>query len=187
MVQPVEHEELEPPSRRTPCEEARRNDPGVVEQHHVIAVEEAAAARGIPIRGSSFALEGFGRVGSIASQMLAERGATLVAASNRRGSLHAPSGIDVAAAVAARETHADNWIERWEGAGTVSADPSTPLIADVDILIPAARSLSITSTAVASRRRTRAALSAAPRRHNSVMSFSDSRMPPLYGSLKSSG
>ncbi len=113
----------------------------------VISVEEAAAAIGMPIRGSSFAVEGFGRVGSIAADLLSRRGALLVAASNRHGTLHAPHGIDVAAVTGARNAQSDDWLRCWDGEGTVSADPSIPLAADVDILIPAARSLSISSQA----------------------------------------
>jgi glutamate dehydrogenase/leucine dehydrogenase len=65
-----------------------------------IAAVEAAPAAGIDLRRARVAVQGFGAVGRHVARFLAERGATIVAVSDRRGGVHAPGGLDVAALTA---------------------------------------------------------------------------------------
>jgi len=97
--------------------------------------EVAAPAAGLALEGARVAIEGFGSVGIHAARFLAELGAVLVAASDSRGAVHGPGGIDVEALVAAKRD-----------AGRVDALTDVETISgaalfDVpcDILIPAAR------------------------------------------------
>ena len=59
--------------------------------------EVAAPFCGIELKGARVAVQGFGAVGKHAARFLAQRGAVLVAASDTRGTLYDPAGIDVAA------------------------------------------------------------------------------------------
>lgn len=97
--------------------------------------EVAARYSDLRLKGATVAIEGFGNVGKHAARFLAELGATLVAASDSRGTIHDPDGIDIARLTAIKQE-----------SGTVTAHPrggKLP-VADVltvpcDILVPAAR------------------------------------------------
>ena len=110
------------------------------------ACADALAAAGrLTLDGARLAVQGFGAVGKHAAKHLGERGARLVAVSDRSGSIANPSGMDVAALIAYKET-----------VGTVHGFPdSTPLGGegifgvDCDVLIPAAQPDVITSSNVA--------------------------------------
>ena len=100
-----------------------------------IAAEAAERAGLIELRGARVAVQGFGSVGTHAARFLAERGTVLVAASDSKGTLIDPNGIDVAKLISLKK----------EG-GSV-ADYETGMKGDVctvidvacDIWIPAAR------------------------------------------------
>jgi glutamate dehydrogenase (NAD(P)+) len=59
--------------------------------------ERALAHLRLPLRGARVAVQGFGNVGSIAAQILAEMGARVVAVSDVHGGIHDPAGLDVPA------------------------------------------------------------------------------------------
>lgn len=59
--------------------------------------EVAAPLCGLSIKGSSIAIEGFGNVGRPVARFLEEKGAVLVAASDRQGTIYDPGGIPVEA------------------------------------------------------------------------------------------
>lgn len=61
------------------------------------AAEVAQKYCDVDLKNARIAVQGFGAVGQHAARFLAQRGATLVAASDSTGTLHDPSGIDVAA------------------------------------------------------------------------------------------
>jgi glutamate dehydrogenase (NAD(P)+) len=90
-------------------------------------------AQGEGIAGKSFAVQGFGNVGSWTARLLAERGGRVVAVSDVSGGLHDPAGLDIAALLEATAA----------GAG-VAGGPGAPitnrdlLALDCDVLIPAA-------------------------------------------------
>jgi glutamate dehydrogenase (NAD(P)+) len=65
-----------------------------------VAAEEAASEARLALEGARMAIEGFGAVGQHAARFLAERGARLVAASDSRGAIADPDGLDVAALIA---------------------------------------------------------------------------------------
>lgn len=97
--------------------------------------EVAARFCDLPLQGATVAIEGFGNVGKHAARFLAELGVRLVAASDSRGSVHDPDGIDLAELMAVKRE-----------AGTVAAYPrgrklpiADLLTVPCDILVPAAR------------------------------------------------
>jgi glutamate dehydrogenase (NAD(P)+) len=107
----------------------------------VHAIDLAAARTGLDLAGCSVAVQGVGNVGIGAVDMLAQRGARIVAASNSGGGAHNASGLDVAK------------LRRFAEEGVPLADlpDSEPisnaelLEADVDLLVPAALEGQITS------------------------------------------
>ena len=62
--------------------------------------EIAAPAAGFALEGARVAVQGFGAVGRHAARFLAAKGARLVAASDSRGTVQDPNGLDVAALAA---------------------------------------------------------------------------------------
>jgi glutamate dehydrogenase (NAD(P)+) len=61
-----------------------------------VAAEVAQDFCDFSLEGARVAVQGFGAVGHHAARFLAEKGAVLVAASDSKGMVHAPGGIDVA-------------------------------------------------------------------------------------------
>src|SRR4029079_9917619 len=66
----------------------------------MIVTKEALAHLGMNVRGTTVAVQGFGNVGSIASQLLSREGCKIVALSDRTGGVYNANGIDVEDAVA---------------------------------------------------------------------------------------
>lgn len=61
----------------------------------LFVVQAALQERGEALRGSTAAIQGFGKVGSYVAQLLAEEGCRVVAVSDSQGAVHAPGGLDV--------------------------------------------------------------------------------------------
>ncbi|PRY85911.1 Glu/Leu/Phe/Val family dehydrogenase [Mongoliibacter ruber] len=82
------------------------------------------------------AVQGFGNVGSWASQLLEERGLKIVAISDISGAYHNENGINIQEAIAYRDSNKGT-LEGFKG-GDKLADPMDLLELDVDVLVPAA-------------------------------------------------
>jgi glutamate dehydrogenase/leucine dehydrogenase len=97
--------------------------------------EVAARFCDLRLKGATVAIEGFGNVGKHAARFLADLGTILVAASDSRGAVYDPEGIDVARLTTVKQE-----------SGTVTAYPrgrKLPVVelltVPCDILVPAAR------------------------------------------------
>jgi glutamate dehydrogenase (NAD(P)+) len=101
----------------------------------VWALEEYLADAGLgEIRGKTFAVQGFGNVGSWASRFLHERGGRILVIGDARGAVQNQSGLDIPKLVdyvAATKT-----VAGFSGGDPVVSDDV--LLADVDVLVPAA-------------------------------------------------
>jgi glutamate dehydrogenase (NAD(P)+) len=95
----------------------------------------AAAHCKLPLRGARLAIQGFGAVGRHAARFLAEEGAILVAASDTRGTVTNPAGLDVEALVGLKA--AGRSVCDCPGNDVQGMDAI--LDVDCDIWIPAAR------------------------------------------------
>src|SRR5213596_2411539 len=71
----------------------------------MIVTKEALAHLGMNVRGTTVAVQGFGNVGSIASQLMQREGCKIVAISDRTGGVHNAGGIDVEDAIAYVKEH----------------------------------------------------------------------------------
>ncbi len=101
----------------------------------VFALEEyLRGARLGEVRGQTFAVQGFGNVGSWAARFFHERGGRVVAVSDVRGGVRNPEGLDVPRLVEhVRETKSVVGF-----AGTEAVTNEELLLSDVDVLVPAA-------------------------------------------------
>lgn len=91
---------------------------------------------GRPVEGATFALQGFGNVGSWAAKLLASWGAKLVAVGDHAAYLTNPEGFDVDDLVEHVENHPERSVQGFPGADASSEEELFAL--DVDVLIPAA-------------------------------------------------
>ena len=107
----------------------------------MIATMQALDHLKIEMKGATVAVQGFGNVGSIGAQLLAEAGCRVVAISDRTGGWHNPKGIDIEDAMAhAKKTR------NLEGYGKGTAITNEQLLElDVDVLVPAAMENVITT------------------------------------------
>jgi glutamate dehydrogenase (NAD(P)+) len=106
----------------------------------VYCIEEASGRLGLALAGAKVAIQGFGNAGSIAAQLIAEKGARVIAVSDSTGGIVNADGLDVARIMAWKNEH-----------GTVRGAPGTTDISnealleqECDILIPAALESQIT-------------------------------------------
>ncbi|MFI7443858.1 Glu/Leu/Phe/Val dehydrogenase [Nonomuraea indica] len=94
----------------------------------------ALAALGRSPEGVTVAVQGFGKVGALAAQYLADAGCTVVAVSDATGAVHASGGLDVAALRA--WVAESGGVHGYRGADAMERDELVE--SDVDLLVPAA-------------------------------------------------
>jgi glutamate dehydrogenase (NAD(P)+) len=103
-------------------------------------VREAAKKLKINMKGATVAVQGFGNAGQFASQLVAEQGATIIAASDSKGGVYNKSGMDAAALRKHKEKTGS--VVGFSGAKSISNEEL--LETDCTILIPAALENQIT-------------------------------------------
>jgi len=99
-----------------------------------IVTKEALRHLGMPVKGTTVAIQGFGNVGSVAAELLAREGCKIVAIGDRSVSLYNAKGIDVDDAIAYVKKHRS--LEGYDKADAVTG--AELLTLDVDVLLPAA-------------------------------------------------
>jgi len=107
----------------------------------MIVTKEALKHLGMPIQGTTIAVQGFGNVGSIAAQLLQREGCRIVAISDKSGGYYNKAGIDLSGAFAHVKQH--RGLEGFRGGDQITNDDLLTL--DVDVLLPAALENVITS------------------------------------------
>lgn len=100
----------------------------------MIVTKQALEHLGMPLKGTTIAIQGFGNVGSVAARLLAREGCKIVAIGDRTTSLYNANGIDVDDAIAHVAKHR-SLEEYGKGEALSGADLLT---LDVDVLLPAA-------------------------------------------------
>jgi glutamate dehydrogenase (NAD(P)+) len=106
----------------------------------MIATRESAKHLGLSLKGATVAVQGFGNVGSISAELLAEQDAKIVAVTDWKGGVHNPKGLDLAKLLA--HVQQTKTVDGFTGGEPLaSADLFT---LDVDVLIPAALENQIT-------------------------------------------
>ena len=113
-----------------------------------IVTKEALNHLGMPIKGATVAVQGFGNVGSTAAMLMQGEGMVITAIGDRTGGFHNKAGIDVADAMTFVKQHGT--LEGYAKADPISNDELLAL--DVDVLVPAALENVITTKNVANMR-----------------------------------
>lgn len=100
----------------------------------MIVTKEALKHLGMPVRGTTVSVQGFGNVGSVAAQLLAKEGCKIVAIGDRSLSLYNKNGIDVDDAIAHVKKHRS--LDGYNKGETITG--ADLLTLDCDVLLPAA-------------------------------------------------
>jgi len=106
----------------------------------MIVTREAARHLGLPLKGATVAVQGFGNVGSVSAELLAREGAKIVAVSDWKGGVYNPKGLDIPKMIEYAGQH--KTIDGFPGGEPFSNEELFKL--EVDILIPAALENQIT-------------------------------------------
>lgn len=107
----------------------------------MFVTREALKRLKIPLDGARVAVQGFGNVGSISAKLLHERGASIVAVSDKQGGIHNPKGLDIPEVLAWVRDH--RFLQGYPKAEAVSNADLLGL--DCEVLVPAALENVITS------------------------------------------
>ncbi len=92
-------------------------------------------------RQTTVAVQGFGNVGSVSAQLLAEQGCKVVAISDVSGAFYNKDGIDIGGAIAHAEKHRS--LQGWKGGDALAQTDLLQI--DCDVLVPAAKEDQITA------------------------------------------
>ena len=110
----------------------------------MIITRESAKHLGFDLKGSRIAVQGFGNVGSIAADLLADMGAKIIAVTDWKAGVHNVNGLDIKKLLAHNAQH--RTVEGFAGAEPITNAELFKL--DVDVLIPAALEEQITAANV---------------------------------------
>src|SRR5687768_15055870 len=100
----------------------------------MLTIKEALRELGMPLHGTTVAVQGFGNVGGVAAKLLADEGLTVVAISDKTTGIYNKNGIDVAAAL--DFVLKNRFLEGFQGGDTIPADAVLEL--PVDVVAPCA-------------------------------------------------
>ena len=106
----------------------------------MIVTREAARHLGLPLKGATVAVQGFGNVGSVSAELLACEGAKIVAVTDWKGGVYNPKGLDIPKMIDYAKQN--KTIDGFPCGESISNEELFKL--DVHILIPAALENQIT-------------------------------------------
>ena len=107
----------------------------------LFVTRQALARLGRTVSGARVAVQGFGNVGSIAAELMAQEGARIIAVSDKTGGLHDARGLDIPDVIAYAQEHRQ--LAGYPKAESIGNDDL--LTIDCDVLVPAAMENVITS------------------------------------------
>jgi len=100
---------------------------------------------GLNVADTRIAVQGFGNVGSIGAQLLAEQGATIIGISDVSGAFHCPSGFDIEDVLRYVASSPGHLLAGYDAPGVEMLTNDELLTLDVDVLVPAALEAQITA------------------------------------------
>jgi glutamate dehydrogenase (NAD(P)+) len=106
----------------------------------MIVARESARHLGFEVKGATVAVQGFGNVGSISAQLLAEAGAKVIAVTDWKGGVFNAKGLDIPKLI--EHVHLQKTVAGFGGGEPIGNEDLFKL--EVDILIPAALENQIT-------------------------------------------
>jgi glutamate dehydrogenase (NAD(P)+) len=99
-----------------------------------VVTKEALKQLKMPIKGTRVAVQGFGNVGSIAAELMAREGMTIVAVSDKSGGTYNPKGLDLQDVL--KHVQGKKLLHDYKNAENITNDQLLTL--DCDVLVPAA-------------------------------------------------
>jgi glutamate dehydrogenase (NAD(P)+) len=106
----------------------------------MIITRESARHLGFDLKGARIAVQGFGNVGSIAAELLAEMGAKIIAVTDWKSGVHNAAGLDIKKLLAHNARH--RTVDGFAGGEPINNAELFKL--DLEVLIPAALEEQIT-------------------------------------------
>jgi len=106
-----------------------------------IATLVALEARGHGPQNVTFAVQGFGKVGSEYAKLMSQVGAKLIAVSNRSGAIGNDNGFDISALIRKRHEEGEEFITHYPGADRITHEQV--LGSPATVFLPAARAWAI--------------------------------------------
>jgi glutamate dehydrogenase (NAD(P)+) len=106
----------------------------------MIATRESAKHVGFDLKGATIGVQGFGNVGSVSAELLAEAGAMVVGVSDWKGGVYNPAGLDIPSLI--EYSRKNKTVAGFSGAEPLTNEQLFAL--DLDVLIPAALENQIT-------------------------------------------
>jgi glutamate dehydrogenase (NAD(P)+) len=100
-------------------------------------IRQVAHFNGLDLTNLRVAIEGFGRVGSVVAQLLAQAGARLIALSTSRGALVAEGGLEVSRLLSLKQQYGGQLVHQYSGAHVMACEAL--FTQHVDLLMPGAR------------------------------------------------
>ncbi len=100
----------------------------------MIVTKGALEHLGMPMRGATVAVQGFGNVGSVSADLMAREGGKIVAIGDRSGAIYNPRGHDVVTAIEYAKKNRS--LDRYADGDRITNDELLAL--EVDVLVPAA-------------------------------------------------
>jgi glutamate dehydrogenase (NAD(P)+) len=100
----------------------------------MFVTREALKKLKLPLKGTRVAVQGFGNVGSVAADLMAKQGMTIVAVSDKFGGIYNPKGLDLAEIF--NHIHNKKLLHTYKNADSITNEQLLTL--DCDVLLPAA-------------------------------------------------
>ena len=110
----------------------------------MIATLEIMRRLGVSVEGKRVVVQGFGNVGSIAAQLLEEKGCIVVGASNKTGAIYNRQGLNLKSLFEYLEDDKDRDLAGFDQPDTVHMSNQELLLQSCELLIPAAMENQIT-------------------------------------------
>lgn len=99
-----------------------------------VSIQALLEARGRPVRGTSFLVEGVGKVGGHLLRLLDDAGARIVGVSTLAGAVYSEEGLAVDEIIEARSAKGDEFVTDYAGCQHIPADEL--FLQSADVLIP---------------------------------------------------
>jgi glutamate dehydrogenase (NAD(P)+) len=100
----------------------------------MFVTREALRKQKMPLLGTRVAVQGFGNVGSVAAELMAREGMTIVAVSDKSGGIYNPKGLNLPEVFA--HVKANKFLKGYPNAQAITNEALLTL--DCDVLVPAA-------------------------------------------------
>ena len=104
----------------------------------MLTTRELLHRNGVPVLGTTVAVQGMGNVGGVAAKLLQAEGCRIIAVSDVSGGVYKKTGLDVGDVLRYLEKNNGTFLKDYEASGVEHISNEQLLTLEVDVLIPAA-------------------------------------------------